>query len=578
MAEVLLFHHAQGQTEGFHAFADELRRAGHTVHTPDLFDGKTFGSIDEGLAHVQEDGFGDVHRAWRASCGRAARRAGLRRLLARRAAGAEARADAPRRARRAPLLLRRPASEFGEWPEGVPAQIHGMDADPFFVDEGDIDAARELVDANEDVELFLYPGDQHYFADSSLPSYDEKATKLLTERVLAFLEAVAEAPSQGGARGGALLGGGRPRRAAARAHGVSSTASPAPGALARGARVPDRLSALLSPDPAAHHGQSEAGFRSSRRRETGVNFVTPGALDAARARTSFVERHQSVDHQRLWADLLSPAALAFNLFGELAADLERADRALHAWWPDVPGTVSEVRFTHSPGRLDPAWLGNLVDLPAAFVLDLGDGAHGILGVVVGYHDVNRRQPPKPSRLPRYREIAERSGAFAPGWLDAVNGTELIHIWLDHCSCSRCSSIRTASWRWGRLVVVHPAGNTDYAEACDRYRSLLADDSTFASSTLEGLLDAGALSGRDDPRAARALPARAPRAPRSRSAARAGASSAGDLDEARRLEDARAADVDLVPGDLLAGLGDDGYASSARAPRRLAWSTAASASA
>ena len=81
-----------------------------------------------------------------------------------------------------------PVSEFGPgWPEGVPAQIHGMDADPIFVGEGDIDAARELVSQAKDAELFLYPGDQHYFADSSLPTYDPDATALLTQRVLNFL-------------------------------------------------------------------------------------------------------------------------------------------------------------------------------------------------------------------------------------------------------------------------------------------------------------------------------------------------------------------------------------------------------
>jgi hypothetical protein len=89
-------------------------------------------------------------------------------------------------------------------------------------------------------------------------------------------------------------------------------------------------------------------------RETGANFLTTAALEAARARTSFVEPHQSFDHQRLWADLLSSVSMSFNLFGDLAADLGLADRAVHAWWPDVPGTVCEVRFAHSPGRLDPA--------------------------------------------------------------------------------------------------------------------------------------------------------------------------------------------------------------------------------
>jgi hypothetical protein len=190
--------------------------------------------------------------------------------------------------------------------------------------------------------------------------------------------------------------------------------------------------------------------------------------------------------------LWSPT-LAFNLFGDLAADFGLADRTVHAWWPDVPGTVSDICFAHSPGRLDPAWLGNLVAFDVAFVLDLGDGTQGIVGIVTGYLDVNRRQPPKPSRLPRYREITETSGVFGPAAIDAVNGTELIHIWLDHLLMLSMLQHASRTWRWGRLVVVHPAGNTDYAEACRRYRALLVDPSTFSSVTLEELLDAGVLS-------------------------------------------------------------------------------------
>ena len=230
-------------------------------------------------------------------------------------------------------------------------------------------------------------------------------------------------------------------------------------------------------------------------RETGATFVTANALEAAQARTSFVEPHQSFDHQRLWADLVWSPTLAFNLFGDLAANVALADRAVHTWWPDVPGAVSEVRFAHSPGRLDPAWLGNLVDLHAAFVLELGNGADGIVGVVTAYHDVNKRQPPKPTRLARYREISERSGFFGPRSLDAVNGTELIHLWLDHLLVLSMLQHPSRAWRWGRLVVVHPAGNTDFADACDRYRALLVDESTFGSSTLEELLEAEALPKR-----------------------------------------------------------------------------------
>src|SRR5207237_2509502 len=111
-------------------------------------------------------------------------------------------------------------------------------------------------------------------------------------------------------------------------------------------------------------------------RATGANFVSPGALAAATARSAVAEPYQTFDHQRLWADLLWSPTMAFNLFGDLAGDLGPADRAVHTWWPDAPGTVCDVRFAHSPGRFDPAYLGSLRAFDAAFVLDLDDGTHG----------------------------------------------------------------------------------------------------------------------------------------------------------------------------------------------------------
>jgi len=188
MAEVLLFHHAQGQTAGFHAFADELRRAGHTVHTPDLYDGRTFPTLEEGIAYAGEVGFMEILELGV----RTADELPSELVYAGFSLGvmpAQKLAQTRPGARGALLFYSCiPASEFGTWPADVPVQIHGMDADPIFVDEGDIDAARAIVDSTEQAELFLYPGDQHYFADSSLPSYDESAAKLLTQRVLAFLE------------------------------------------------------------------------------------------------------------------------------------------------------------------------------------------------------------------------------------------------------------------------------------------------------------------------------------------------------------------------------------------------------
>jgi dienelactone hydrolase len=190
MAEVLLFHHALGQTEGFAAFADELRRHSHTVHTPDLYDGRTFASLDDGMAYAERVGFGEViERGVRAAneLPREVVYAGfsLGVLPAQKLAQTRAGASGA-------LLFYScvPTSEFApSWPAEVPVQIHAMDADPMFVDEGDLDAARELVASTEHAELFLYHGTQHYFADSSLPSYEPRAAALLIQRVLEFLRA-----------------------------------------------------------------------------------------------------------------------------------------------------------------------------------------------------------------------------------------------------------------------------------------------------------------------------------------------------------------------------------------------------
>ena len=190
MTDVVLFHHIQGLTPGVVAFADRLRGAGHTVHTPDLLEGRTFPSIEEGEAYVRQLGFDTVF-----------------------ARGVEAAKDLPgevvyagislgigsaqqlaqtRPGARGVLILAAfvDPAEFGGWPEGLPAQIHGMDNDPYFAGEGDLDAARTFADQTKDVDLFVYPGDTHLFMDNSVDGYDETAAALLTERVLTFLDRV----------------------------------------------------------------------------------------------------------------------------------------------------------------------------------------------------------------------------------------------------------------------------------------------------------------------------------------------------------------------------------------------------
>lgn len=187
MARVLLFHHAQGQTSGFRAFADELRRAGHEVHTPDLFGGRTFPSIAQGMSYVEQIGFEEIiERGVRTADGLSNELvyAGFSLGVLPAQKLAQTRAGT-----RGALLFYScvAASAFGSWPAGVPVQIHGMDADPIFAGEGDLEAARKLVATTDRAELFLYPGTQHYFADSSLPSFVPEAAALMTRRVLEFL-------------------------------------------------------------------------------------------------------------------------------------------------------------------------------------------------------------------------------------------------------------------------------------------------------------------------------------------------------------------------------------------------------
>lgn len=191
MAEIVLFHHALGLTPGIAAFAAALSRAGHVVHAPDLYEGRTFRTIDEGMNHARAIGIGEVIERGARAVGELP--AGL--VYAGFSLGAlPAQCLAQTRAgARGALLFHAcvPVSEFGDgWPAPVPVQIHAMDNDPWFVGDGDIEAARALVDEAADGALFLYPGDRHLFADTSLPDHEAEAAALLERRVLAFLAAL----------------------------------------------------------------------------------------------------------------------------------------------------------------------------------------------------------------------------------------------------------------------------------------------------------------------------------------------------------------------------------------------------
>lgn len=191
MTDIIVFHHAQGLTNGVRGFADQMRAAGHDVTVPDLYEGKTFDTLGDGVAYAEQIGLDTIIERGRLAAEALPDEivyAGFSlgvlpaQMLTQTRPGAKG-----------ALLFHScvPSSEFGEWPQGVPVQIHGMDADEIFVSDGDLDAARNLVETVEGAELFLYPGDRHLFADSSLPAYDAPAATLLLQRSLAFLAALA---------------------------------------------------------------------------------------------------------------------------------------------------------------------------------------------------------------------------------------------------------------------------------------------------------------------------------------------------------------------------------------------------
>lgn len=191
MTEVLLLHHAQGLTPGVVALADRLIAAGHIVHTPDVYDGRTFDDLDTGMAYAREIGFlTAMDRGVAAAEGLPAELVYLGISLG--VMPAQQLAQNRPGALGAILVGSAVAPEEfgGPWPARVPLQIHGADGDPVFVGEGDIDIARDLV-RDAGAELFLYPGDGHLFVDSSLGDYDEDATELFLERVLGMLQRVA---------------------------------------------------------------------------------------------------------------------------------------------------------------------------------------------------------------------------------------------------------------------------------------------------------------------------------------------------------------------------------------------------
>lgn len=228
-------------------------------------------------------------------------------------------------------------------------------------------------------------------------------------------------------------------------------------------------------------------------RQTGANFLSNEVQRAVNHRLSHREPHQMLNEDRLFCDLLSSMPMCFNLFGYLRDDLDLATRAVKRWWPDVSGQVSAVHFEWSPGRRDAEYLGNRSAFDVAFEVALNDSRFGIVGVETKYHEhCKSGNEPKKNRRERYETVMISSGVFKPEAVNAVLGTDLQQIWLDHLLALSMLQHPSKKWCWVKFVLVYPDKNPSFNNAVSRYRKLLNDSTTFDVRTIESLIDAQVL--------------------------------------------------------------------------------------
>ena len=185
MTEILLFHHAHGLTQGVLDFAGALRDQGHTVHTPDLYDGNQFTDLHAGVAFAEQVGFGEI--IGRGAAAAAALPSEL--VYAGFSLGTlPAQALTQNRPGALGALLfhgGEPTEVFGQpWPPGVPLQMHIAEADPWT----ELSQCKSLADQIAGAELYVYPGSAHLFADPGSDEYDSVSAALLMDRTLTFLE------------------------------------------------------------------------------------------------------------------------------------------------------------------------------------------------------------------------------------------------------------------------------------------------------------------------------------------------------------------------------------------------------
>jgi hypothetical protein len=268
------------------------------------------------------------------------------------------------------------------------------------------------------------------------------------------------------------------------------------------ARWRERRGTAMGTHPYSGQGSAVRSIGSRISSEEGkkdANFLTPQIARAAEDRVNASQRLQTLNNERLYCDLLSSMPMCFNLFGSFAFDNEKATKAVRAWMPDCPGKVERIIFEWSPGRGDANYLGNRSAFDAAFILDLGGDAKGILGFETKYHEhlvgVPLARSAETARgqaqLARYEQVARTSGVFSAGTIPRLRDGPLSQIWLDHLLLLSMLT-NPEKWAWGRFCLVYPQANPSFSAASKQYSQLLSKDGTFAALTLEQMVAADAL--------------------------------------------------------------------------------------
>jgi hypothetical protein len=224
-------------------------------------------------------------------------------------------------------------------------------------------------------------------------------------------------------------------------------------------------------------------------KRTMSNFLTDTIKSAVIHRLNNPEPKQTLRADRLYADCLSSMPMCFNLFGSISADMLKATNTVKEWWPDTPGSVTDVRFEWSPGRQIPnRFLENRSAFDSAIELQLDNSNRGLIGIETKYHeDCKKESKPSDQRLERYKFISENSGVFKPNYFEEIIGTELQQLWQDHILALSILQDTNSNWEWVKFVLVYPSKNQSFKKAADRYKKLLVDTSTFEANTIESLL-------------------------------------------------------------------------------------------